>query len=716
MTIETPSTATSEHSDSPPGRRARLLRRLPTVTAVVAVAVVAAIHLYAASGAVGPVWTDDEIGILANARVIAGVGEPLQLAHLSYYPGWSVVLAPLWWFTDDPGQVYRAAVVMSALCGIALLAPLAAIARRFGLGTPAAVVLASVIAVAPARAVMSTYVLTENALTLLTALTALAAVRYAERRGLSRAVALGALAGATFVTHGRMVAVLGMTFVWLGVEALRRRREALAGLAAAIAVGGGGFLLHLWVSEKLYGAAGSREASAVSSLDGIASVAGLRSLVGQLWYAGAAWLALPAVGVAVVIMICRAEARDRRPDLGWWTLGSVVGSVVISVPSVSGAIGRGSNRLDILAYGRYLEPLLVTLALVGLAWFVARARRRPLAVVLLVTATVVAVFQLWIVATAERGGWWAMINISGLLGRSWPGVGDTGPAPWWTFSAAAVLAAALYVVAARWRRARWFVVAVLGVYLLLNSVSALQRTVIPENAKLGAPPDLAAVVRALDVSEVSYDTDGADWVGQNLFQFWLTGVRVVPFDSSREEAPTDVVISRSDWPTGADQGALRVSGSRRDEALWVMPGATADAFERLGYLEPVDPADPLDDLGAEIELVDPTAVPVDTSGAETLQLNVTNEGDEVWPAFGTTDDPLGVVRVVLWWSTEQGPVAQFVELPNSVLPGASVEVDVTPTPPAGTSPGIDLGVTLVQEGVQEFTPPGEPLLLLPVTG
>jgi hypothetical protein len=675
---------------------------------------VAAVHLYAASGAHGPVWTDDEIGILANARVIAGVGEPYELAHLSYYPGWSVVLAPLWWVLSDPADVYRAGVLLAALCGIALVAPLAALARRSGLGSPAAVVVASVVAVAPGRVVMSTYVLTENALTLVLVLTALAAVRYAERRTTASAVVLGALAAASFVVHGRVVAVLGMTLVWLVVDGVRRQRGAFVGAATAAVVALAGFRLHLWVSAQLYGSAGAREASALSTLDEIVSVAGLRSLVGQLWYTGAAWLALPTIGVAVVLLLCVREARRRRPDLGWWALGAVVGSLVISVPGVSAAIARGSDRLDVIAYGRYLEPVLVPLALVGLAWFVARARLRPLVVVAAVTVAVALVFQLWIVATSERGGWWAMINIAGLLGRSWPFQGDPGAPPWVAFGITAVVAALAYVVAARWRRARWVVVAVLGVYLVVSSVSALTRVVHPENAQLGAAPDLAAVVRDLDPDELSYDTRQADWVGQNLFQFWLTGITVHPFDSRDEAAPTDLVISRSAWWRGEREGARRVAGSQRDEALWVMPGPLADSYAEQGFLEPEDPGLPLDDFAMDLELADPDAVPVEPAAGGVVTIEATNEGDQVWAALGTTEDPAGIVRLVLWWHTASGPVSQLVELPNSVIPGATVAVDATLAPPDAADLTVPLDVTLVQEGVGEFTPPGEPALRIPV--
>lgn len=685
------------------------------VAGVLAFAAVVVLHLRAALPDHGPVWTDDEIGILANARLISGLPTTYLLAHLSYYPGWSVVLAPLWWVFSDPGDVYRAGVLIGALCAIGLVFPLAAVVRRVGIGAWPAFVVACTIAVAPSRTGFSSYVLTENPLALMVALTALTAVRYAERRTPGRAVLLGVAAAYTFVVHGRMVALLGMTVVWLLVDLARRRWAAAAGLGAALVVAVSGFLLHLWVSAELYGAAGAREENALGALFGLDPHAAAQAVSGQAWYALAAWISLPVLGVWLVLRLCRREWTLRDPGLGWWALGIVVGSAIISGGGATTAgIARGSVRLDYHVYGRYLEPVLFVLAALGLALVLRGFRRRAGWTTVVVAAVVAAVFVLWAMPQIPRGGWWGMINIVGLLGRSWPMQDDPGTPPWTVFTVT-FLVAALVCLLVRGRRVLAVVaLALVFGYFSLSTVLAQERLMRSENLALGAAPDLLEVIHDLDTdAPISYDTVGADWVGQNLFQWWLTGEQVHVFDSSVEEPPTDLVIARRSWPVGEAAGARLVSGSRRDESLWVMPGPLADQFAADGRLQPEE-GEEIVDHGASIELAAGESEQVVAAEGEVLELVVTNEGSDVWPALGTQDDPQGVVRLVLWWRTADGTeVPELAELPYSLVPGASATVVVELDPPDVVDVGTPLRITLVQEGRPPFTT-GDGILDLPL--
>lgn len=137
------------------------------IAAALTVLLAILVHGNAVRDATGPVWPEDEVGPLGNSWVIAGAGEPWNLSYLPYSPGWSVVIAPAWWFTTDPATVYRVAAVMSALAALAAIAPLAALVRRVGLSPALAVGVSAVVVMAPARSVMSNYVLTENFLVLM---------------------------------------------------------------------------------------------------------------------------------------------------------------------------------------------------------------------------------------------------------------------------------------------------------------------------------------------------------------------------------------------------------------------------------------------------------------------------------------------------------------------------------------------------------------------
>ncbi|NKY07769.1 hypothetical protein HF998_12420, partial [Cellulomonas hominis] len=91
---------------------------------------------------------------------------------------------------------------------------------------------------------------------------------------------------------------------------------------------------------------------------------------------------------------------------------------------------------------------------------------------------------------------------------------------------------------------------------------------------------------------------------------------------------------------------------------------------------------------------------------------LSNTGASPWQPLGAFPDPTGAVRLVAWWTRADGTVEpQFGELRGTVLPGATADVRIELRPPADAVG--DVAVTLVQEGVGELTPPGEPLLVLP---
>ena len=184
----------------------------------------AAVVLYAwvAAGALAPVYWEDEAGYLLNAQVMSGFGTLPNLQGQAYYPGFSIALIPLWWIFQDPQTVYRAAVFVSAAFGLATAVPLTVIARRFSLSLPKAISAAALVVMLPSSVLMANWVTSEHALTFMFALCVLLALRYAASPGARTAIALGAVAGATFVVHGRAIPVLIATALWLVRRTTRR--------------------------------------------------------------------------------------------------------------------------------------------------------------------------------------------------------------------------------------------------------------------------------------------------------------------------------------------------------------------------------------------------------------------------------------------------------------------------------------------------------------
>lgn len=713
---------------------------LVTVAVTVTVtAVVSAVHLFAAADAVAPVWMDDEVGYLAGSRLLAGVGAPLSLDALGYYAGWPVVLAPLWWLSEDPGTVYRLAVLAAVLAGVLLVWPLAALARRLGVRPPWAVVAAGVLAAAPDRTVTSGYALAENFLALVVALLALAALRFAENPTPARALAVAGCAAYAFFTHGRAAPLVVATLVWFAAVLIgrgsatgratgRARRAAAVGLAAVVGLSLLAHVTNRLLIARLYDADVDREGAALQGLLTLDPAGAATGLVGQVWYQVAAWAGLPLLGLLVVARRAAAEVRGGAVGVACWAALLTAGTVLISVSAVSDPVANGAlrvDRADIYAYGRYVAPVMVVLALVGLAAVLARvrlARRWEVVATPLLAAAVVAVFLALVVPQVPAGAVTMPINVPGLMSWSWSGI--TAPPderPWLAASAAGL---SLCVATVALQRARWLLVGVLCLASVGASVQAEVATLRVFDRPWHAQPHLLKeTVRALDLGPVSYDSVGSEAVGRNGYQFWLTPAATPVFDSTEEPAPTDVVMARKDWPAAERLGARLVVGDPRlDEALYVLPGREQQRLRRLGALAPPAGA-PLPEAAKDYELTvaDPAGLPsvVERADPPVVEVAVTHTGAGApWAAIGTMARDLGAVRLVLWWQVpddevEGGQLPQIVDLPRSLVPGETVTLTVPLAPPSQVPEGVTtVRVGLVEEGRGGFDPPGqEPLTL-----
>lgn len=695
----------------PDGPRSPLARTLvPVLVTVATLLVVWRVQAVAVRDVTGLVWTDDEMGPLATSRLLAGVGEPLALAHMSYYPLWAVVLVPIWWLTSDPAEAYRLAVTLSALCATLLVLPLAAIARRLRLSTTGAVLVAGVVAVAPGRTVYSGFALIENFLMLVVATALLLGVRYAERRTVGRAVWFGVGAAAMFVAHGRMVGVVGVTVAWFALDAWlsrgERRRAAVVGGLVTVGTALAGYLFHHALAAQLYADASGRESEGLNRILSGELAQALMSALGQVWYAGAAWLGLPVLGAWVVWRLCRREWRERSVGMGAWLAAAALVTYAISVLTWSAPLDREASRLDIISYGRYIEPFLVLLATAGLA-LLARRRTPPRSALWLAVGVVVGswvLFSVLVLPGRDPHGWWAPINVPALLGWVWNG--DERP-QWYLATLWSSVAVVVYLLVRRWLVARRVVVAVVGVLFAIGSVLAQTQYLREWSQSTGRPPGLVGVVEQLDVDAVAYDVAGTDWTGQNLFQFWLLeDHRVDVFDSSLGQAPADdLVIARREWPAAASLGATLVATSERNEALWVLPGELHDELAAEGRLL-ADPSARVEGFAATAERTDAAAgAPLPPAGGS-VDLRVTNTGAAPWPrAEQENEHP---VRILLRWPRAGGGVSeQAIGLRTTVLPGTSVWVRVVLAPPP--DPAGPARVVVVQEGYGDL---GAPLLEL----
>ena len=79
--------------------------------ALIAPVVALAMNGYIALGAVTPSFPFDEVTLLQYAKYFAqGGGEITPVEGAGYFPGWSILIAPLWWVTSSPSTFYAAAI------------------------------------------------------------------------------------------------------------------------------------------------------------------------------------------------------------------------------------------------------------------------------------------------------------------------------------------------------------------------------------------------------------------------------------------------------------------------------------------------------------------------------------------------------------------------------------------------------------------------------
>ncbi|HEY4268846.1 MAG TPA: glycosyltransferase family 39 protein [Galbitalea sp.] len=573
-----------------------ILRWWQPAAAILVALVAVTAHLTVAITAKQPVYWEDEAGYLLNAQVISGYGKIPSLQGLSYYPGWSLFLVPLWWIFRNPDTVYHAATILSALFGIALGVPLAMIARRFGITWPQAVIAAGVVVLGPGRVLMSNFALSENCLAFFFALACWFALRYASSPTWGRAVVFGIAAGYTFVIHGRAVPVVIATGIWFIWRIIRDRNRwpGIAGLVSLGVIVGSGELLYRW-SSSLIAQSTRRESVGISKLFGSNPLGVVFAGSGQVWFQVAASLGLVAFGLVAIAILVRREVLAKSPAVAFWVSIALLGVAAISFTYVSQGVSILKGRLDIYVYGRYLDPFLAVVTLAG-AVLILKILSRRLAIWMAVSVGAFAVIYTLIgraiIPNISNGGWWAPLNVLGLLQWNWPGSHGSNSIPlaWPTL---ALLVALVVIVLLR----KWPTVILLlfAVFLAFSSVVAEKDTLRPFAATFYNAFSLRHVVEKYDKQyTVTFDTNGldnvvpaADTVSRNAYQYWLVPDSPEVFDSSKTAPTSELVISRPNWPYADKYGARLIAvDTGFKNALWVLPGKLQDKLAESGKLLP----------------------------------------------------------------------------------------------------------------------------------
>ena len=570
------------------------------VAAVISVVTLLVLNIIVSRTAIAPRTPWDEIAPLQMARELAGQGPVSQMSGAGYYPGWGILLTPIWWFTQDPAEVYAATIgVVIALAMITIL-PLMQIARLLGLTSAQAVTAAALTLSVPARTVNADYTLAENLLALLVACSALAAFRLWQRPSPLTLVLFILAVTAAYLTHTRALAVVLAAAVWLLLFVLRDWRVTVGGAALLV---GGYWLVKLLVAEitvpMLLSGFGQGELLG-DKLENLAPGPFFRVAFAQAWGQFAGSFGVTALGLVVLAFFVWRELRALRVGPYGFMAGLLFIASVVSVIAWSNA--GPQERFDAQVYTRYIDPFAVLAMLLGVVALL-RVVRRPL---LLVAAGLVVVdTAVVLLKVAPWANTWGTTNgpANSAAILAWTPLRPSEPFPHplipapgnanelWFWASLCLVAGVVVMFAVRTRPRALAV-------LMLISFAVLSLFANPSQPRDYPAPFTEALESAESVSgdpagSLSVDLDmecrGPDLTHHqvtNWSGYWLSPREVEIVDPRQDENyDSDIVIACGDWPRGQALGAEAIAGSGYyTYKVWVLPGELQNELDDAGLL------------------------------------------------------------------------------------------------------------------------------------
>jgi hypothetical protein len=343
--------------------------------------------LTAAIAVIARMWTSrqrrvfelwpDEPAQLGIARFIGSGVRWNMYNHSTWRPGFGTLLAPVYWFTDAPTTVFRAALVLNALLGGIAAVLLYALTRRLtALGPRTAAAIATLVSLAPASLFTTNYAWSEALVQALYPATLLVLMRFHDRPTVARGAAAGTLAVAAFVTHSRMLP-LALVVVALTAVTLWQRRITPGRAGVVVGWTSTAFFAASWYSEwivdRLWNEPFERN-SYGGVLEQVRKFGSMfTATVGQTWYLLVTTAGVAAVGaVSLVAQAWRrrdGRSAPRRAD------ARIVFACTAMLVALSIVFMADRWRADQIVYGRYNDAAIMPVLVLGLSTIV-RARSR----------------------------------------------------------------------------------------------------------------------------------------------------------------------------------------------------------------------------------------------------------------------------------------------------------------------------------------------------
>lgn len=546
------------------------------------------LHVVAAWGVSAPRTSRDEVTLLQIARLLAGDDQVPELAGRGYYPGASILLVPLWWLSDDPAAIYRAALAVGIVVSMATIWPATLLVRSFGLGHWQAWTVAALGMCAATRTAQAAYVLSEIALLFFLTWAVLLGWKLTQRPSVQRAVLFGAASCTCLLVHPRALVVVVISGIWLVVLAWRSLRAAAAGL---LTLAGGYLLVNEFVeqvNQRILRDGFTQVDNLTTALQNTTPLLMTGSATGQLWSQQVGTLGLVSIGLLTLVGAAVTGLRGRRLEPQAFVVLLVAAGTGASIATWSGPnFLVESPRLDVWLYSRYSDPYTHIVLLAGLAALINGLRQWVWWVNAAFAAVLVTLIFLVVMPRAPLDGYFGPSQAPGVQVFRFllppDSVLPNHPQTFWIAGSLVVVgSAALLPLLARYRRIG-FVVLALGFGIMSVLAAPDQDRPAPEPTRSAVEQLEAATGNGplpLQVDERCLDD--ASYLPLNWLAFWMSP-RLVGLQEDGVSSDTIYVTCPRDDPPA--EGAVRYApDASRIFGLWLVPGPLLDSAASAGLL------------------------------------------------------------------------------------------------------------------------------------
>lgn len=348
----------------------------------------------------GPfVWTD-ELGYWGHAANLTGNSWAGVMNGIPWYAfGYSLCLAPLFWFTNNIVLMGRLAVLLNAVFSVLAFFLAVKVIRRLADSQSAVFIGAAAFAATSFSALIFQSYITwgETLLSLLVWAILYAVLRLEESPTVGKSLLLGLLSGYAYMVHNRMIAVIAAVFLTLLVLALTKKMPVkyLFCYAMSFALAFAVYLLLKQELRSLILADPALQKLGIEPMIGRATtlkgqiqkikslfaaeglVLFLTNFMGQVWhFLSVAYLI---AGFGVILCVSRLSLLFRKKEerlLSLYLLPLLMMGASMAMTAlffIEKSAGSGSVRIDTYFFGRYNDVLMPFFVAAGLCFLRERA-------------------------------------------------------------------------------------------------------------------------------------------------------------------------------------------------------------------------------------------------------------------------------------------------------------------------------------------------------